>query len=104
MEKEKILAPEEKTEGVVKYTANLEGIIFTGIIDSPWQEEKRDILRMDGFEFGIFGNKMLCDRERFSEMAQKIAGVKRELNQGNRQPLFKFVTDNFYTKKGDGDE
>lgn len=102
MGKEKIPSQEGNDEGEAIYTANLEDIIFVGIINFPWQGkrgEKRDVLRINGFDFGILGNEILCDREKFPEMAQKIAEVKKALYKGNRQPMFEFIQDTFFVAK-----
>ena len=105
MIKERLENQREQSEDRISYTANLEGITFTGIEEYLWEgKTRRDVLCVEGFDFGIFGNKIICDRKQFSEKAQEIAEVKKELDGGNRHPLSKFIVDNFYVTKEDREE
>jgi len=93
MHKEGLLSQEPTAEGKAVYTSNLEGIIFVGMVDFPLEGEKKDFLRMDGFNLGMFGNKIFCTREQFPEVAHRIAEAKKALENGNRQPFFKLIMD-----------
>jgi hypothetical protein len=83
----------------VIYTANLEDIQFKGVLNYPWGEkEKRNVLIVEGFDFGLFGDKVICDPDRFPEKAHEIAEMKKELARGNQQPYWDFIAGTFFER------
>lgn len=81
------------------YAANFGSINFVGLLDHLLTNGKiTDVLMFDNFSFGIFGNIVICKMEKFSEMAKKIAEVKKEFDKGNRFPWLAFINENFYVK------
>lgn len=78
----------------------LEGISFKGIIGYTLRPkgEPFEVLEVEGFSFGILGNVVICEREKFTEMATQIVQIKRELEKGNQLPYSKFVLKHFYTQ------